>query len=619
LIKANDTQLGAIKHVNGPMMVLAGPGSGKTTVITERIRYLIEEQNIPPDQILVITFTNAAAVQMKERFQKTMEEQFLPVTFATFHAFYFHILQHTYEYEPQNILCNEEKFKYLAEIIDEQKIDTLYETEWMLNILSGIGRYKSNLCMHKKNNAHQLENIDSELFEKVRIAYEKKCEEEHKLDFDDMILICYKLLITNQDVLEAWRMQYRYIMIDEFQDINSLQYEIIKLLSAPLNNLFIVGDDDQSIYGFRGARPEIMHDFVKAFPSCHRVILNKNYRSTEEIVRMGSRLIKNNKNRFQKNMVSVRGKGAEVIVKVFENTQEEINEIFDNMMSLSVEYNFSELSILYRTSIVGSMLAEQMLLRQIPFQIRDRISNIYQHMVAKDIVAYISLACGNRERKTLLRIMNKPTRYISRTIVRNTIFSFDELINECEGKEYAKENIKRFQYDINMLKKMQPYSGIHYIAKGIGYEKYLTKYAIDCKVPLEQLQNVLEQLKQNAKLFSTYEEWIKHIENFSDKINKHKDEKKEGVTLSTLHGAKGLEYEAVFIIDINEGNIPYRKAQLSYEIEEERRLFYVGITRAKSKLYLYSSIRQTEKENRISRFMLEIGYRKGHLFSDSFI
>jgi len=612
LIKVNELQLDAIKHVNGPMMVLAGPGSGKTTVITERIRYLIKEQNIPPDQILVITFTNAAAVEMKARFQKTMEEQSAPVRFATFHAFYFHILQHTYQYNPKNILCNEEKFKYLTEIMEEQKIDTLYETDWILDILSRIECYKNSLCMNKNHDSYQQEDIDSELFERVRSAYEIKCNVNHKLDFDDMILICYKLLITRADVLEEWRRQYRYIMIDEFQDINNLQYEIIKLLSAPLNNLFIVGDDDQSIYGFRGARPEIMHEYVKEFPSCKRVILNRNYRSTEEIVMISAKLIKNNKNRFQKNIISVRGKGAKVIVKVFKDTQEEINEVYDNIVSLNETYDFSEMSILYRTSIVGSMLAEQMLLRQIPFKIRDRSSNIYQHMVAKDIMAYIKLACGDRERKTLLKVINKPTRYISRNIMKNTTFSFDELIGECEGKTYAEENVKKLQYDINMLQKMEPYSGIHYIAKGIGYERYLTQYAADCKVPLEQLQIVLGQLKQNAKSFHTYKEWMQHIEDFSNIISKN--DCKEGVTLSTLHGAKGLEYEAVFIIDINEGNIPYKKAQLSSEIEEERRLFYVGITRAKSELYLYSSIRQAEKENKISRFMLEIEHLKGHLF-----
>lgn len=432
---ANEAQKSAITHVNGPMLVLAGPGSGKTFVITERIRYLIYNAHIPPEHILVITFTNAAAEEMKKRFQRLIGNEKVPVYFGTFHAVYFHILQQNSHYCPRDILKQEDQYHYLKEIIAEQKLDVMYPKEWMNELLSQISCLKNDMPPRTTD----------EYLDCVYPCYMKKCRDAGKLDFDDMLSMCLELLQAREDILQKCREQYQYILIDEFQDINPVQYKIIKLLAAPRKHLFIVGDDDQSIYGFRGARPEIMLGFEKEFRGCKRVVLDTNYRSTTEIVRLSHQLIRHNKRRFEKHLTAAKGSGGRVVVQQYDNIEQELAAIKAEIQELQKTYLYCDMAILYRTNF-GERLLQ-----------------------------------------------------------------------------------KRFSY-----------------------------------------------------------------------------EKEQGLTLSTIHGAKGLEYEVVFIIDIIAGNIPHSRAKKKCEVEEERRLFYVAITRAKQKLYLLSVRKHFEKQVETSRFMKEI-------------
>lgn len=609
ILDANDAQVSAITHVSGPMLVIAGPGSGKTYVVTERIRYLIEEAGVPPHEILVITFSAAAAREMQERYQQRCDRTYAPVQFGTFHAVFFHILQHTYQYRSQNILRNEDRIRYFREIIEENQYRVTNESEWMQEMAAYISRRKSRLELTVE--ADTADEVQEQVFR----AYQQKCEAERQLDFDDMLLQCYRLLCSRPEVLQEWRQLYRYIMVDEFQDINRLQYEIIRLLAGETANLFAVGDDDQSIYGFRGARPEMMQSLLTDYPNTQRVTLNKNYRSTEQIVNASERLIRNNRIRFEKHMKAVYTGGEAVCIRQFQNQSEELDAVIQEIQRLSEQFAYEDMAVLYRTGIAGGRLAERMLLASIPFQAKERLSDFYCHSVARDMMAYAALATGDRSRRNFFQIMNKPKRYLSRAAVKGETFDFGELLEYYRDKAYMTEALLKLKYDLRLMREMEPYSLLTYIAKGIGYERYLSAYAEERKLSAENLTGVFEELKERAAAFHTVPEWLAHIEHYEEQLKRgHGQEKTQGVTLSTIHAAKGLEYSAVWIPDVYEGNLPHVRAATKAAMEEERRIFYVAMTRAKQRLYLFYPEKEREKSVKCSRFLTELRQKQPSLF-----
>lgn len=608
----NHQQRMAVEHVDHPCLVLAGPGSGKTTVITHRTKKLIEEDGISPSNILVITFTKAAAMEMQQRFLQLMGGKRLPVSFGTFHAVYFQILKYAYNYRAENIIREEKKYEILRNIVHKTELDISDENEFVANLISEISNVKGEMLDVAY---YYSKNCPEEVFKKIFREYNDTLIRANLIDFDDMLVMCYELLTKRKDILKLWQDKYRYILIDEFQDINRVQYEVIRLLAKPQDNLFIVGDDDQSIYRFRGARPEIMLNFEKDYPEAKKIILDTNYRSTPEIVAAAGKLIRNNKKRFEKQIRAERENGSKPVILPFDNVYKECNYILEEIEQLIAKgLTYQDMAVLYRTNTNPRTLLEKLMEHNIPFCMKDVIPNLYDHFIAKDIIAYINAAVDFREkgvmkRGDMLRLINRPKRYISRDVFPRAEVNLEDVKRFYQGKGYVLERISKLEYDLAMIRNMNPYAAIQYIRHGIGYEEYLTEYAEYRRMKPEELYDVLEELSEAAKPYKTYQEWFKKIEEYGEELKKQareRQEKKDGITLATMHSSKGLEYRAVFIIDANETITPHKKALLPEDIEEERRLFYVAVTRAKDWLYICHCRERYGKETDVSRFVEEM-------------
>ena len=601
----NASQTRAIHHKNGPMLVLAGPGSGKTLVITERTKYLIEVCGIDPAQILVITFTKAAATEMKRRFQRKMNRS-CPVTFGTFHAVYFAILKHAYNYSADNIAREEQRYQCMCEIIAKEHLTYEDETEFITSLLGEISLVK-NSGIEIAN--YYSKNCAETVFRKVYRQYHEFLYKNRLIDFDDMLVYTKELFEQRADILAAWQNKYRYILIDEFQDINRIQYDIIKMLAGERKNLFIVGDDDQSIYRFRGAKPEIMLHFKDDYPEAETVLLDVNYRSVKNIVTSAGYLIGHNKERFQKKIEAADQGDIPVEWQLFESQRKEnARIIWDIQEAVEKGAKYEEFAVLFRTNTQPRLLMEQLMEYNIPFRTRDTVPNLYEHWIAKDIFAYIRIALGSRERRDFLQIMNRPKRYISRESLDEETVAFDVWEWYYEEQPWVAKRIEKLEGDIRMLERLSPYAAINYIRKAIGYDEFCTEYADYRRIKADDLFDVLDELLDAAREYRTYDAWFDHIENYTKGLQEFyrvQNQNPNSVALATLHSAKGLEYENVYIIDVNEGVMPYKKAVLEPEVEEERRMFYVGMTRAKKNLHLFSVRQLNHKDAEISRFIKE--------------
>ncbi len=606
----NKEQRTAVEHVNGPCIVLAGPGSGKTTVITYRTKKLIEEDGINPSNILVITFTKAAALEMQSRFFSITGSRY-PVAFGTFHAIYFKILKYAYHYNAENIIREEKKYEILREIIENMELDISDENEFITNILNEISVVKGEMIRLEH---YYSKNCAEQIFKKLFTCYNETLVRMNLIDFDDMLVMCYELLSQRTDILKLWQERYQYILIDEFQDINRVQYETIKLLALPENNLFIVGDDDQSIYRFRGAKPEIMLNFEKDYPNATRVILDTNYRSGGEIVKAANKLIRNNKKRFDKDIKTVHEQGIQPEILQFPNVYEESRYILNKVRDyIEQGYSYHEIAVLYRTNTNPRNLAEKMMEYNIPFRMKDVIPNIYEHFIAKDIFAYIQASQDFKnyrkmKRTDLLRIINKPKRYIRREVFQNPEADMETVKRFYQDKGYILEKISKLEYDLSMLKNMNPFAAIHYIKNAVKYEEYIEEYAAYRRMKPEELYEVLDELAEAAKPFKNYKEWFEHIQKYGEELKKQtrKMEEKDGVEFATMHSSKGLEYRVVFILDANESVTPHKRALLPEDMEEERRLFYVAMTRAKEELHICFCRERYGREAAVSRFVEEL-------------
>lgn len=604
-------------HNQGPMMLLAGPGSGKTTTMTKRVVSLLENYHVNPANILVVTFTKAAAREMKERFEKLcmdsgITQNYRQVTFGTFHGVFYGILRHAYRLTGKNIISEGQRFDMLRELAYRQRIEIEDEKEFFEGLVQEISEVKNSRIPLEH---YYSKNCPDEVFRKIYTSYVTTCRQSRLLDFDDMLLYCYDLLTQRPDILAGWQKKFQYILVDEFQDINKLQYDIVKMLAAPENNLFIVGDDDQSIYAFRGAKPEIMMNFPKDFPSVQTELLPVNYRSTGEIVEAAGKVIAWNKRRFQKKIHTDNEKGTPPLVKAFQNGKEEELYLKDCIVKAHEQgCPYEEMAVLYRTNSGARFLVETLMEYQIPFQMRDVLPNLYDHWIARNFISYMKLATGDRSRKEFLQVMNRPNRYISRDVLDEPQVSFEALRWHYEEKEWMLDRIDKFEEDLNLLKNMTPYAAVNYIRHGIGYEEYLRTYALFRKLKMEDMHEILEELADSARGYQTFGEWFIHIAEYTEKLKEQartQISEKKGVVISTFHSIKGLEFDKVFLMDVNEGTIPYRKAVTESNIEEERRLFYVGMTRARKELNLFYIKERHEKRMMPSRFLMEGGLIKG--------
>lgn len=603
----NEAQTKAICHKNGPAMVLAGPGSGKTLVITRRVEYLIKKYGVRPEQILVITFTKAAAKEMRERFARITKDDRFPVTFGTFHGIYYGILKWAYRMNASNIFSEEEKMMLLREVIAGMELEIEDEKEFLQGIASEIGQIKNNRLSLEE---YESSNCSDQMFRQIYEEYERRRKLLKKIDFDDMLVLCYELFQKRPDILQMWQKKFQYILIDEFQDINQVQYDVIRMLALPENNLFIVGDDDQSIYRFRGARPEIMLGFSKDYPNAKSIILDVNYRSTKAVVSAARRVIERNKNRYQKEIITVNEQGDNVHIQEVRHPVEESHYVREQIAkAVAAGTEPSQIAVLYRTNTEPRALVETFMEYHIPFQMKEHLPNLYEHFIGRDFQAYMRMALGGRERGDFLMIMNRPNRYIGRDSVDRGEISFENLRKYYMEKDWMVDRIDQLEVDLKVISRMTPYAAIQYIRKSVGYDLFLNEYAIKRKMKLEDLQELIREMEERAKEFKTIEEWFAHIEKYTEELRLQavtRTENRNAVSLMTFHAAKGLEYDTVFIIGANEDVTPYKKAELPEEMEEERRMFYVAMTRAKKHLTISYVREKNGKAMEQSRFLGEL-------------
>lgn len=603
----NEAQAQAIQHTDGPCLVLAGPGSGKTLTIVNRVKYLIEKQKVRPEEILVVTFTRFAAAEMKSRLCLVKGKRDLPVTVGTFHGIYYGILKWAYRMNQENILSETEKYQILRGVINKERMEIFDEEDFIQDIVAEIGKVKNNRIPLEE---FVSEKCSADAFRNIYRNYERHRKELKKIDFDDMLVLCYELFRSRPDVLAQWQKKFRYVLIDEFQDINRIQYDVIRMLAQPENNLFVVGDDDQAIYGFRGADSELMLGFGKDFPDAKQILLGMNYRSTANIVQNSLKLIENNVERYSKKLEANREGGSCLHIQEVKDPVEEAEYVLEEIQKCKENgIKEEEIAILFRVHTDARAVVEAMVERKIPFQMKEHLPNIYEHFIAKDIMAYFRLATGKRRRQDFLQVMNRPKRYLGRDSVSGSQVSFEDMRKFYCDKDWMIDRIDQFEWDVKMLMKMAPYAAIQYIRKRIGYDDFLKEYAFTHQINRSDLNEVLAEIEEAAKAFSSVEEWFAHVEEYTETLKvkeKERNRPRPGVRLMTIHASKGLEFKQVFLIAANEGRIPYQKAKTDKEIEEERRLFYVAMTRAKDFLKICYVKIKNGKEVTPSRFVDEL-------------
>ena len=601
----SSNQKKAIEHGAGPLMVLAGPGSGKTFVITHRIKYLIEGPGINPAHILVVTFSRAAAKEMKDRFEKLCKKS--PVTFGTFHSVFFNLLKTAYGFNSEQIASDELRYTLIKELIKRNSIENEDINTLAGNLLNEIALVKQDNISIKN---YYSNSISSDTFKKIYSDYESELEARGKLDFEDMLSLTYELLSERSDILKAVQNRYRYILVDEFQDINFLQYNIIKLMAGEKQNITVVGDDDQSIYRFRGARPEIMLGFERDFRNVKKVFLDINFRSSTQIVNASAKLISFNSKRFPKSFKAKNGDGAPVSLIEFKNPFLEVNSIIKDIKDyIKSGQDINNIAVLYRTNLSPRLLIERLMRNNIPFTIRDAIPNLFDHWVAKDIISYIKLAINMGDKSDLLRISNKPNRYISRDSLSSSRANIETLFDYYDDKSYMIKRIVELREHLRTIKNLKPATALRYIRNVVGYDEYIEEYCDMNGVESDDCYSILGDLENSAAEYNTFNDWFVHMDEYKDeliKARKKSNENDKGVRLMTFHSSKGLEFDIVYIIDVNEGSVPYKKAKGVDEIEEERRMFYVAMTRARKKLFICYCVENFGKSIGKSDFVIEL-------------
>lgn len=610
-------QKSAIHFKDGPALVLAGPGSGKTTVIVNRIIGLIKEHSVSPSSILVITFTKAAAKSMRQRFLSLTGESYVSVTFGTFHAVFFSMLRHAYNYSAGSIIKADIQYNYIRNAAMGFELEYPDENEMVTGIISEISRVKSNrLCI----DTYEAVSCPAATFRLIYKKYENMLISRRMIDYDDMIIMCYELLSKRVDYRKAWQDKYKYILVDEFQDINKAQYDTIKLIAGKQANLFVVGDDDQSIYAFRGSKPDIMLGLSTEYRDIVQMYLNTNYRCSSEIVAGARSLIEYNKVRFAKDIRSCGMCSGRIKVCKMADIEEEALYLSKEVRELIADgIKPEEIAVISRTNIISNIYYTRLNSDGVACRTLTAVHNIYDSWLMQDIAAYMRLSQGMYDKENAVRIINKPSRYIKRALITQP-FNFEHLRKCYDGDEGLIKIINDMQFDIKMLSHMSPYAAVNYILKGIGYEDYINEEIIRKRLNKEEVYAKLTEIKTLSRKYMDIKQWLKYIdeqaekteqENKSDKRQgnqKNSDEKDSAgaVNIYTMHSCKGLEFKAVFIMDVCEGIIPYNKAVLDNEIEEERRLMYVAMTRAKEKLYLVYPIKRYGHDTAASRFISEI-------------
>ena len=588
----------------GTMLVLAGPGSGKTAVITQRIRYLVEERHITPSDILTITFTKAAALEMKRRACQICRGAENAV-FGTFHSVFFQIIRSSSKFQNYSIMTEQQKLQILRPLLKGKKLDCVQMSSFCEQFLSDLSFYK-NTGREREEKAGQNQAEQMQLHE-LRQAYEQCCRKRWLLDFDDILIYCHRLLTEDSGLRDRWENRFRYILIDEFQDINDVQYQIIKLLSANYENLFVVGDDDQAIYSFRGADPSYMHRFLEDYPKSRQVKLNINYRCGDRILALAARSIAHNKYRFEKEIKAGNSGENRVIATCFQNRAEELSFLTEEIMT---HRNEGLTAILVRTNRMAEQVSEACFRRQIPYQMREKKQDFYAQKCVVEVLSVIRFVAEGRNRSDFMAFMNKPVRYINREMLQKETVDLWALLEECREDPEQCRIIQKLQQDLAMVEMLDPFGAISYIRKVMQYDCCLSPGETG-----EKEKEILDELLERCREFHSHTAFLAHIAAYRSKLeqesNRKQPEADQGnakrnpVQIMTYHGSKGLEFDTVFLPFLNSGDVPHGRNLSTMELEEERRLFYVAVTRAKKSLYL-SSEGMVQGENRQSVFWAEL-------------
>ena len=612
-------QIHAISHGAEPMLVLAGPGSGKTTVIIQRIRRLTEKMGVSPYRILVITFTKAAAEQMKTRYAALQGKS--GVMFGTFHSIFFRILRQACGYSLEQVLSEDERRNTLQKLVTEARISVQDQEEYIQQFFSQYSLMKNQLLDVSDFMPDGLPKDEFVALTKKFNGWKRRNE---KIDFDDMLTECYDVLSQDEKVRKAWQDRFDYILVDEFQDVNRAQYACLQMLAAPKNNLFVVGDDDQSIYGFRGASPSFMLDFPKDFPGTEKVFLDVNYRCSGRIIRLASQVIGTNVSRYAKEIKGNRELGDRINVFVAKDSGDEAELTAQKIAHLLEEgMPIEEIAVIYRTNIQGGAFARALFRRGIPYHLRDGGFHLYDHWIARDLAAYLFLAENRDSDASLLRIVNKPKRYISKDLLAEAEqmpYGLLRSLHVCPSlQKWQAEHLESLEEDLRQIQKRKPYEALRYVRKVVGYDEYLSDYAAYRKASLSNMIEIADEITETAKGTESGTEFVRKMEELSCQMKEQSKQKgnTHGVTLTTFHGAKGLEFGAVFLPSLAEGIIPYEKGRKGSALEEERRLFYVGLTRTKDRLFLSFTENRYEKPLKPSRFLMEMGLDERLFFKEN--
>ncbi len=604
MIELNEEQRRAVRHRDGPMLVLAGPGSGKTSVIVNRVLYLIKDEHIDPHNILVLTFSKYAALQMQDRFISEADISY-PVTFGTFHAVFYHILKSQGMYGTGEILTEKRKLGLLAVTVRKAGLDYHDDAERLFRMLELISVRKMG-CYQVIEDLPDDEKND---LERIYEPYIRLCRNENCIDFDDMINECLKALKGNGKILNKWRKRFRYILVDEFQDIDGRQYEAMKLLAGREGNIFCVGDDDQSIYSFRGADPSVMMKLKTDYPGLDIINLKINYRCPPEVIRHAKRLIRYNSGRFDKDQHCFKNGIYEKTLeyKCFSNTQEEAvycAELIERILGNAC--GTASIGVLYRSSRSAHQIEALLRRKRISYARKDRNEGFYTKEWVKDIIAYLRLSQDASFRSCdLFRVLNRPYRGLTRESVPETCFDRGTMLLYYTGMDELSASCRKMFDDIDFIRELDGYGALNYILKGIGLEDYIRERYFGYG-KREEPDNAFLELADRARMYRTVREWLEDIDKDEEK-KPSEPAKRADVSLMTIHGSKGLEFDNVIMIGLQEGVFPGKRCNTERQMDEERRLFYVAMTRCRERLWLLG-IRRDGYGKRASRFIAEAGF-----------
>lgn len=595
----NREQMLAVEHNKGPALVLAIPGSGKTTVIINRAKYLTEKLGVCAKDILTVTFSKSSSADMKNKLSEILKfKDFKEINIMTIHSLAYRILK---DYE------NKQNFSY--KLID---FDMKYNKKDIIKHLycklygsypneDKIDEIESDISFH----INTCSSFNKMKYENIFIEYIKFKEKNKLIDFDDMLIKAYNLLSDDPYIKKKYKNRFKYFMLDEGQDTSELQYLILDKLMNKEKNFFVVADDDQSIYSFRGANNDRILNFKEYYKDGKIYRLKLNYRSGDDIINYANKIIKNNKIRHKKTILAAKDMKADVVVKEFNKSKEQYSYIISYIKNNTNE----DIAILYRNNMSMIPMVEYLERNMIEFFSFDKKDRFFSHYILRDVLDIIQLSHNPDDPELYKSVYFKIKGYISKREIdsvygKTSLSLIDELIRLKDLKEYKRKLLLELKKDLFILKNLKPYYMIDYIEKNMSYKDYLRNNMKECSDSFKKQCDVLYYLKMVARSTSTVKEFVQRLKLLREKIL---CDTKRNVFLSTLHGSKGLEFTSVFLIDIVEDELPLNLSDLDdYGIEEERRLFYVGITRAKKKLHIFSYKNKNNYESNKSIFISEL-------------